>query len=204
MRKFWFTSLTELKYSLVHWSFPKTPSSHFSCSLMNEDSSYICFWRSWKSIHDSVKFSTHAWCAYRAARRWVIWSRPPIFKRSRLAALSYVHTQSLRSLSNFKMESYRGWKRRIAIIFYIITFMTFVSLRYWTHENFSRLLVNFLLMHARIQLVSMERLVFDVFGQMWGTMLLNGLSTISLLAGLLAVCAAEKLAIALVSSVNHL
>jgi hypothetical protein len=53
-------------------------------------------------------------------------------------------------------------------------------------------------MHARIQLVSVERLVFDVFGQMWGTMLLNGLSTISLLAGLLAVCAAEKLAIALV------
>ena len=45
--------------------------------------------------------------------------------------------------------------------------------------------------------------MFDVFGQMWGTMLLNGLSTISLLAGLLAVCAAEKLAIALVCSVNH-
>ncbi len=53
-------------------------------------------------------------------------------------------------------------------------------------------------MLAGIQLVSVERLVFDVFGQMWGTMLLNGLSTISLLAGLLAVCAAEKLAIALV------
>lgn len=49
-----------------------------------------------------------------------------------------------------------------------------------------------------MQLVSVERLVFDVFGQMWGTMLLNGLSTISLLAGLLAVCAAEKIAIALV------
>ena len=44
--------------------------------------------------------------------------------------------------------------------------------------------------------------MFDVFGQMWGTMLLNGLSTISLLGGLLAVCAAEKVAIALVSSVN--
>ena len=56
---------------------------------------------------------------------------------------------------------------------------------------------------AFMQLVSMERLVFDVFGQMWGTMLLNGLSTISLLAGLLAVCAAEKLAIALVCSLTQ-
>ena len=91
------------------------------------------------------------------------------------------------------METYRGWKRRIAIIFYIITFMTFVSLRYRTHENS----ILIMLVH-NIQLVSVERLVFDVFGQMWGTMLLNGLSTISLLAGLLAVCAAEKLAIALV------
>ena len=44
--------------------------------------------------------------------------------------------------------------------------------------------------------------MFDVFGQMWGTMLLNGLSTISLLGGLLAVCAAEKVAIALVSSIR--
>ena len=42
--------------------------------------------------------------------------------------------------------------------------------------------------------------MFDVFGQMWGTMLLNGMSTISLLVGLLAVCAAEKIAIALVSN----
>ena len=41
-----FISPTEVKYSLVHCNFPKTPSSHFSCSLMNEDSSYICFWRS--------------------------------------------------------------------------------------------------------------------------------------------------------------
>ena len=90
------------------------------------------------------------------------------------------------------METYRGWKRRIAVIFYIITFMTFVSLRYRTHET------SILIMLVHIQLVSVERLVFDVFGQMWGTMLLNGLSTISLLAGLLAVCAAEKLAIALV------
>ena len=56
---------------------------------------------------------------------------------------------------------------------------------------------------AFMQLVSVERLVFDVFGQMWGTMLLNGLSTISLLAGLLAVCAAEKLAIALVCSLTQ-
>ena len=100
--------------------------------------------------------------------------------------------KSLRSLLDFKMETYRGWKRRIAVIFYIITFMTFVSLRYRTHET------SILIMLVHIQLVSVERLVFDVFGQMWGTMLLNGLSTISLLAGLLAVCAAEKLAIALV------
>lgn len=49
-----------------------------------------------------------------------------------------------------------------------------------------------------LQLVSLERLVFDVFGQMWGTMLLNGMSTVSLVVGLLAVCAAEKVAIALV------
>ena len=43
--------------------------------------------------------------------------------------------------------------------------------------------------------------MFDVFGQMWGTMFLNGLSTISILGGLLAVCATEKVAIALVSSI---
>ena len=42
--------------------------------------------------------------------------------------------------------------------------------------------------------------MFDVFGQMWSTMLLNGLSTVSLLGGLLGVCAAEKTAIAVVSN----
>ena len=45
--------------------------------------------------------------------------------------------------------------------------------------------------------------MFDILGQMWGTMLLNALSTVCLLVGVLAVCATEKMAIAVVSQDNY-
>ena len=54
--------------------------------------------------------------------------------------------------------------------------------------------------HIRAQMLSVERLVFDVFGQMWGTMLLNTMSALCTVTGVLGVCISEKTAIGVVSS----
>ncbi|XP_064382648.1 sodium/potassium-transporting ATPase subunit beta-1-interacting protein 3-like [Halichondria panicea] len=65
---------------------------------------------------------------------------------------------------------YYGWKRKLAILFYLLLLLTL--------------------------LVSIERLVFDVFGQMWGTMLVNGMNLICTITGLLGTCIKEKIAMA--------
>ena len=83
----------------------------------------------------------------------------------------------------------------MSIAFYVLAIVTFVSSR----NDVTPGIRSYMYMFELLQLVSLERLVFDVFGQMWGTMLLNAMSTVSLLGGVLSVCAAEKLAIALVS-----
>ena len=50
-----------------------------------------------------------------------------------------------------------------------------------------------------MQVVSIERLVFDVFGQMWGAMLVNGMNLICTLIGILGACIGEKIGIGVVS-----
>lgn len=42
--------------------------------------------------------------------------------------------------------------------------------------------------------------MFDVFGQMWGTMLINGMSVLCTVVGILGVCVSEKAAIGLVGT----
>ena len=51
-----------------------------------------------------------------------------------------------------------------------------------------------------MQILSIERAVIDVFGEMWGTMLLNCAAVVCSTAGLLGLCAREIVAIALVSA----
>ena len=51
-----------------------------------------------------------------------------------------------------------------------------------------------------MQAISIERLVFDVFGQMWGTMLVNGMNLICTMTGVLGTCIKEKIAMTVVSS----
>ena len=87
----------------------------------------------------------------------------------------------------------------MSIAFYVLAIVTFVSSRNDVTPRHSCAARSYMYIFELLQLVSFERLVFDVFGQMWGTMLLNAMSTVSLLGGVLSVCAAEKLAIALVS-----
>ena len=48
----------------------------------------------------------------------------------------------------------------------------------------------------------MERVVIDIFGQMWGTLVLNSISFVFCVAGLLGICAKDSLVIFLVSSGN--
>jgi len=43
-----------------------------------------------------------------------------------------------------------------------------------------------------------ERMVIDVFGQMWGTMLINGMTALCILTGMAGVCIRERLAIGVV------
>lgn len=50
-----------------------------------------------------------------------------------------------------------------------------------------------------IQVVSIERLVFDVFGQMWGAMMVNGMNFVCTLIGILGACVGERIAIGVVS-----
>lgn len=49
------------------------------------------------------------------------------------------------------------------------------------------------------QLVSIERTVFDVLGQMWLTMLVNGMNLICTMTGMLGTCVKEKIAMAVVN-----
>lgn len=49
------------------------------------------------------------------------------------------------------------------------------------------------------QLVSIERTVFDVLGQMWLTMLVNGMNLICTMTGVLGTCVKEKIAMAVVN-----
>ena len=44
--------------------------------------------------------------------------------------------------------------------------------------------------------------MFDVFGQMWGTMLINGMTVLCTITGMLGVCANEKAAIGVVGTLD--
>lgn len=60
-----------------------------------------------------------------------------------------------------------------------------------------------LILHAiSMQAVSIERLVFDVFGQLWGAMLVNGMNLVCALIGIMGACIAEKIGIGVVSRVK--
>ena len=50
-----------------------------------------------------------------------------------------------------------------------------------------------------LQLVAVERVVFDTLGQMWGTLLINCMTALCSLVGIAGVCIHEKIAIGLVS-----
>ena len=49
------------------------------------------------------------------------------------------------------------------------------------------------------QLVTVERMVFDTFGQMWGPLLINCMTALCSLTGMVGVCIREKIAIGVVS-----
>ena len=54
------------------------------------------------------------------------------------------------------------------------------------------------------QVLTVERMVFDTFGQMWGTMILNCMTALCTLTGIVGVCINEKMAIGVVSGNNAL
>lgn len=54
-----------------------------------------------------------------------------------------------------------------------------------------------------LQLISIERLVFDVMGQMWGPALVEEMTCICILLALLGACTRKKVAIAVVSCVQN-
>ena len=54
-----------------------------------------------------------------------------------------------------------------------------------------------------VQAISIERTVIDVLGEMWSTMLLNSTATMCSIAGLLGICAGEKIVFALVRLINN-
>ena len=79
-------------------------------------------------------------------RRGAEWSRPPIFKCS--CSMSSAHNRLDHFNSSFTMESYRGWRRRVAIAFYVISFIAFVrELQHLSVNHFIFFRVCFL-MHA--------------------------------------------------------
>ena len=51
-----------------------------------------------------------------------------------------------------------------------------------------------------VQLVAVERVVFDTLGQMWGTLIINCATALCSLVGLAGVCIYEKIAISVVRS----
>ena len=52
------------------------------------------------------------------------------------------------------------------------------------------------------QLMTVERVVFDTFGQMWGTLLINCMTGLCSLVGMAGVCIQEKIAIGMVSLIT--
>ena len=52
---------------------------------------------------------------------------------------------------------------------------------------------------STIQLVAVERVVFDTLGQMWGTLLINCMTALCSLVGIAGACIHEKIALGLVS-----
>ena len=50
-----------------------------------------------------------------------------------------------------------------------------------------------------IQVMTVERMVFDAFGQMWGTLIINCITALCSLVGIVGVCIPEKIAIGVVS-----
>lgn len=71
------------------------------------------------------------------------------------------------------MARFTGRRKSIAIAFYVLSVVTLA--------------------------LTLERMVIDVFGQMWGTMIVNGLTLICTLTGICGVCIVEKIAIAVYS-----
>ena len=49
------------------------------------------------------------------------------------------------------------------------------------------------------QVLTIERMVFDVLGQMWGALMINGMTALCTLVGMAAITIMEKAAIAVVS-----
>ena len=57
----------------------------------------------------------------------------------------------------------------------------------------------YLKLMSTAQLVTVERVVFDTMGQMWGTLLINCMTALCSLVGIAGVCIHEKIAIGMVS-----
>lgn len=54
-----------------------------------------------------------------------------------------------------------------------------------------------------LQIMTVERIVFDTLGQMWGTMAMNCMTLLCTMTGIVGVCIHEKIGIGVVSLILH-
>ena len=116
----------ERRPSLVHPNLPRIESIHLSWSLMNEERWHSSFCCSWKSIVlTQRRFHVYS------RMRLMLHTIPRLVERGHARQfLSRLKTICLQSFVNiFKMERYSGWRRAVAIAFYILSIITFVSSR---------------------------------------------------------------------------